>query len=303
MRLKADITLFMVALIWGSAFVAQRVAAQHMGFFYFNALRFLLGGILLLPLAFRLRPASPNFQTTRKSLIRLTIIAGVVLFCASAFQQAGIRYTTAGNAGFITGLYVVVVPFLLWVFLRQQVSGRIWTAALLAVMGVMLLSTGGELHFAPGDILELFGAFLWALHVILIDRAVQRIPIFVFAAGQYLTAAVLNLGFGIVLEYESWTIQPSAAWTILYTGVFSIALGYTLQAIAQRHAPPSDAALILSMEAVFAAIAGYWFLGEILDPIQILGCGFVLGAIFLSQWVEIRKGILVGRFPAQKRLD
>ncbi len=303
MRLKADITLFLVALMWGSAFVAQRVAAQHMDFFYFNALRFLLGGILLLPLAGRSQFLGNNFRNNRKSLVGLTAATGVVLFCASAFQQAGIRYTTAGNAGFITGLYVVVVPFLLWVFFRQQISGRIWAAALLAVVGAMLLSTGGEYHFAAGDILELVGAFLWALHVILIDRAVQRIPIFVFAAGQYLIAAALNLGFGIVVEPESWMVVPSAAWTILYTGIFSITLGYTLQAIAQRHAPPSDAALILSMEAVFAAVAGYWFLGEVLNLLQILGCGLVLGAIFLSQWVEIRKGVQEGWLAAKKEFD
>lgn len=276
-RLLADLTLLLVAVIWGSAFVAQRVAAQHLGTFLFNGLRFLLGGLILLPFARRARPLD------RKSW-QLIGLAGLLLFGASVLQQAGLAYTTAGNAGFITSLYVVLAPFILWIVWKQHIPWASWLAATLAVIGALLLSTGGVvLRLSTGDALELAGAALWALHVIIVGRAVQHMAVLPFAVGQYLVAGILNTALGLLLEGRTLPGLMTAWWTVAYIGVFSTALGYTLQAVGQRHAPPTDAAIILSLESVFAALAGYLLLSETLQPVQILGCAIILGAVLLAQ--------------------
>jgi drug/metabolite transporter (DMT)-like permease len=276
MRLKSDLTLLLVAVIWGSAFAAQRVAAAHLGPFFFNGLRFLVGVLTLLPMVrFRVK--------IERRMLPWVALAGVILFAASALQQAGIASTTAGNAGFITGLYVVLVPILLVIFLRQPVAWATWIAALLAVVGALLLSTGGDLKFNPGDLLELAGAVAWAAHVILVGWLAHRMDVLPFVIGQNLVSGLLNLaasGFG---DYATFPGLVPAGWAVLFSGIFSIGVGFALQGIGQRHAPPSDAALILSLEAVFAAIFGYIFLGEALTVIQMLGCALIMIAILQVQ--------------------
>jgi drug/metabolite transporter (DMT)-like permease len=336
MRLRSDLTLMLVALIWGTAFVAQRTAAAHLGVFLFNGLRFMLAVALLLPLALRSnkrdetalagrskrrlalhwlrgrggsRPSQPQMVDLQpaNNLSWLGIerrwlpwvgLTGGVLFTASALQQAGLRYTTAGNAGFITGLYVVFVPLGQVVFyyigkswpafawLKRSVrppGAVIWFAAILALIGVFLLSSPGRFSLAPGDGLELIGAVFWALHVILVGQMAQRVEATRFATGQYLVCGVLNLMVGLLLERGTLGGVPQVGLAIVYTGVFSIAVGFTLQAQAQKYSPAADAALILSLEAVFAALAGYLLLNEILSGLQILGCGLILAAILLAQ--------------------
>jgi drug/metabolite transporter (DMT)-like permease len=168
-----------------------------------------------------------------------------------------------------------------------------WCAVALAGVGVFLLSgasvasqglASGGAPQVVGDGLELAGAIFWALHVILVGRLTRRLPVMPFMIGQFLVSGALNLGFGLALESWSTSGVLQAGWAILYSGALSIGVGFTLQAVGQRHAPPSDAALILSMEAVFAALAGYVFLGELLDPRQALGCGLIFGAILLAQF-------------------
>jgi drug/metabolite transporter (DMT)-like permease len=276
-RLKADLTLFLVAIIWGSAFAAQRVAAEHIGPFLFNGSRFLLGGLVLLPLVrFRLSISAKNW---------LWIGAAGVLLCGgSVLQQAGLRWTTAGNAGFITGLYVVLVPLLMLVIWRHRMGWTVWLAAGVAGVGIFLLSAGGRFELAPGDGFELAGAFLWAGHVIIVGKAVQRINTLPFAIGQCLVAGFLNLILGLVFESNTLPGLLPAWWTVAYVGIFSVAIAYTLQAKGQKHAPPTDASLILSLESVFAALFGYLLLGETLQPIQWLGAGLILAAILMSQF-------------------
>lgn len=276
MRLKSDLILLLVALIWGSAFAAQRVAANHLGPFLFNGLRFVVAVAVLLPLA-RFRP-----RIERKKLPWVAL-TGTILFLASALQQAGMQYTTAGNAGFITGLYVVLVPVVLVVILRQPVSWATWLAALLATLGALLLSTGGELKLNPGDALELAGALAWALHVILVGWLARRVDVLSFVIGQDLVAGLLNLFFASFTDMATLPGLAQAGWAVLYTGIFSIGIGYALQGIGQKHAPPSDAALILSLESVFAAIFGFIFLQEYLSPLQLLGCGLIFVAIIQVQ--------------------
>lgn len=278
MRLKSDLILLLVALIWGSAFAAQRVAADYLGPFLFNGLRFGVAVLVLLPLArFRLR--------IDRRMLPWVVVTGVVLFLASALQQVGIQWTTAGNAGFITGLYVVIVPLGLVVILRQPVGWPTWVAALAATLGTLLLSTGGQLTFNPGDLLELAGAFAWALHVVLVGWLARRMDVLAFVIGMDIVAGLLNLGLAGFTDGASLPGLIPAGWAVLYTGIFSIGVGYALQAVGQKHAPAADAALILSLEAVFAALFGFIFLGERLAPVQVAGCALILVAIL---WVQVR---------------
>ena len=285
-RWHADLVLLLVAMIWGSAFAVQRVAGRWLDPFTFNGLRFLLGGLLILPFTGLFRKSQQiEGETPRKKKRDWVIyvsLAGMLLFGAGGLQQAGLETTTAGNAGFITSLYVVIVPLLLAVIWRQRLRWSAWLAAGLAVLGSLLLSTGGMLKLSTGDALELMGAVLWALHVILVGRAMKRLNVLSFAAGQYLVAGVLNLATSLI-THQSWDGLAGAWWTVIYIGLISTAIGYTLQVYAQRTAPPADAAILLSMESVFAALTGYIFLNEGLTGIQILGCGIILGAILLAQ--------------------
>ena len=281
-RLRADLALLLAATIWGTAFVAQRVAAVSSGVFLFNGLRFLLGALVLLPFAWgRTRPRQPGSLYWRGLLSILA--AGLLLFTAGTFQQMGLRYTTAGNAGFITGLYVVLIPIILAVGGKQRLRPAIWGASLLAALGLYLLSTGGRLRLALGDALELAGAVVFSFHVIWIGLVVRRANVLTLAIGQYLVCGLLSLGIGLFIE-RGLVGSVAIAWlAIVYTGIFSIGLGYTLQVAGQRLAPPADAAILLSMEAPFAALFGWLLLDESLSAIQLLGCGLMLGGMLLAQ--------------------
>lgn len=274
-RVRANLCLLLAAAIWGTSFVAQRMIANEVSVFLFNAGRFLVGALVLLPFAYHRRPGP--------SLMRWAAPAGVFLFAASAFQQAGLRTTTAGNAAFITGLYVVLVPLMLWAALRQPVSRIAWSAALLAGCGAYLLSSGGTVRFSGGDGLELAGAAFWAVHVIWVGRAAGRVDILHFSIGQFLICALLNLGVGLTLGSANLSGLTASWGAVAYTGVFSIGVGFTLQALGQRRAPASDAAIILSIESVFAALSGFVFLGEQMGLLQLLGCGLILAAVLLAQ--------------------
>lgn len=268
--------------------MVQRIAGQHMGFFAFNGLRFVLGALVLAPFAYRnwkwLKVRSNSDGVLSVRTILFPLVSGSILFIAAAFQQAGLEQTTAGNAGFITTLYVVIVPFLLSLFWKHRIPWIIWVASVCAVAGAGLLSTGGaSFQPAPGDSLEFIGAIFWALHVIVVGLAVKEISALRFSVAQYLIAGVMNLIAGIVYEGNLMAGSSEAWWTILYIGLISTALGYTLQAVGQRHAPPSDAALILSLEAVFSAFFGWLILGELLGPMQLLGCGLIFSGVILAQ--------------------
>jgi drug/metabolite transporter (DMT)-like permease len=286
-RLKADLTLLLAATIWGTAFVAQRTAAQSSGVFLFNGLRFLLGALVLLPFVLREQRSQPLHKISRRDQVGI-LVAGLLLFTAGSFQQMGLQYTTAGNAGFITGLYVVFIPIILAAGRRQHLGRYTWGASLLAALGLFLLSTSGQMRLAFGDALVLVSAVMFALHVIWIGHLVQRMDVLPLAAGQYLVTALVSLGIGALVESDLAAVITNAWLPILYTGIFSIGLGYTFQAIGQRLAPPADAAILLSMEAPIAAISGWLLLGESLAPIQLAGAGLMLAGMLLAQLPLIR---------------
>lgn len=274
-RIKADIVLIIVAAVWGGGFVAQRAGSQYVGFFVFGAARYILGALVMLLFV-------RHLDIPRK-YIPWTILTGAVLFAATALQQAGIATTTAGNAAFITGLYVVIVPILLAIITRRSVPWITWIAAVIAVFGTMLLSTGGSLTLASGDALELAGAFLWACHLILIGKLSTKINVIQFSLVQYLVAAGLSMVFALIFERSTFAGLPQAWIAVAYAGIISTAIGFTGQIWGQRHAPAADAALILSMEAVFAAISGFLFLSERLTMMQLTGCLLIFGAVLLAQ--------------------
>ncbi len=282
MRLKADLTLFVAAILWGFGFVAQRTGAAEVGAFVYNAARWTLGVLIMLPfIRFKL-------QLTRQTIPWIAP-AGVVLFMASGFQQAGLSTTTAGNAGFITGAYVVLIPILLAVFWKERTSKIIWAAVLVTGAGIYLLSMSGPITFQRGDIYELLGAFMWALHVILTGKAVRHVPVLPFVVGQYIISAILNSIAGLLFQRESIPALLPNWMGLVYLAIFSTGLGFTFQAFGQRHAPAADAAIIMSMEAVFAALFGWIFLSEKLNPTQLVGCGLILAAIILSQVATMHK--------------
>lgn len=279
---QADLLLLLVALIWGFGFVAQRAGMDHIGPYTYNGIRFLLGGFCLLPLVLR-RPAVPLAERSRQiPLARAGLLAGIVLFLAATLQQVGLQYTTAGKAGFITGLYVVLVPIIGMAF-RQRTNTGTWVGAAAASGGLYLLSVNEALHIEPGDLLELIGALFWAVHVLLLGWLSPRTAPVRLALVQFLVCGVLSLVTGLVLEPFSLEAVRAAAVPILYGGVCSVGAGYTLQVVVQRRAHPAHAAILLSLESPFAALGGWLLLGELLSGRALVGCSLMLAGMLLSQ--------------------
>jgi drug/metabolite transporter (DMT)-like permease len=281
-RLKSDLILLFVAVVWGSGFISQRVVANRLDPFLFNGLRFLIGaGLVLMVMRFKVRIERRNLP--------YVALAGGLLFVASAFQQIGLKTTTVGNASFITGLYVIFVPLILSLLGRHRIPALAWLAVLLAAIGTALLSLQAQLRFAPGDLLELVGAVFWALHVILVGWLSRRMDSFPFAFGQFLVCGVLDMATGLVLAPGGLAAVPGVWTALLYSGVFSVGLGYTLQVVGQKHAPAVDAAIILNMEAVFGALFGVLLLQEMLALQQIAGCVLIFTAMLLAQFAPDRQ--------------
>ena len=285
MRLKADLTLLLVAFIWGTAFVAQRVAGQMGSVFFFNGVRYLLAALVVLAFAWNARRPSGDAVRISRGQFQWMAIAGFFLFMGSGLQQAGLVYTTAGNAGFITSLYVVLVPILLFSFWSERFH---WIAILsmsMAMAGAFLLSTGGHLSLQKGDALALAGALFWSFHVIILGKYASKFEALSFSVGQLAVCGLISLLIGLFRE-PVMAINSSLLLAIAYTAVFSIGLCYTLQIWGQKYTPPADAALILSLESVFAVLAGWLLLDEMLNGMQLLGCGLIFSAVLLSQFKE-----------------
>lgn len=273
---RADSLLMFAAVIWGTAFVAQRVGMSYVGPLTFNGVRFALGAMVLFPLT-RWRDSQPKVEGgPLSSMITWPVLwggglAGLVLFSAATLQQVGLVYTTAGKAGFITGLYVIIVP-LMGLFWGHWPGWGGWSGACLATVGLYLLSVTEALTLAPGDLWELFGAFFWAAHLLILSWLSPRMDRIRLACAQYMVCALLSLIMAGFTEAITLNGLRGATIPILYGGLLSVGVAYTLQVVAQRVAPPTHAAIILSLEAVFAALAGWLLLGEILSFRSLIGC-------------------------------
>lgn len=299
-HLTGTLTLLLSAVIWGFAFVAQRASMEFVGPFTFNGIRFALGGLVLIPLAVILRRNEPEpIQSAPSHHQRLAIgLSGLVLFVSANLQQIGLVYTTAGKAGFITGLYVVIVP-LLGLFRRHRVSAFVWAGCGLAAGGLYLLSVVGVFSIAAGDALVLGSALGWAVHVHIVGWLAQRSHPLRVALLQFAICAVLSLGVAGFTETIQIAEILQAGWMIAYAGILSVGVAYTLQVVGQRRVDPARAGIILSLEAIFAVIGGWTLLGETLSPRGLIGCALMLGGMMLAQVrAQTRSGSLTPNSPS-----
>lgn len=295
--IQADALLLLAAVLWGGGFVAQRIGMQHIEPMSYNAIRFALGAAALMPLIhFRRKMHSPAPPAAGDDahepgnagwrVVRYGVAAGVVLFVAASLQQYGVALTTAGKTGFITGLYVVIVP-LMGLVVGQKTRSSTWMGALLAAIGLAFLSLNESLTISRGDALVLACAFGWAVHVLLIAWMAPRTDPVQLACIQFWLIALLSTPIALATETTTPAALARATGAILYGGLGSVGVAYTLQVVGQRYAPPAHAAVILSAEAVFAAFFGWLLLQEGFTARESVGCVLMLGGILVSQ---VRRG-------------
>ena len=328
--LRADILLLLTAGIWGFGFVAQRSGMEYVGPFAYNGIRFLLGSISLLPLVLiRWRAKAVNAEVAHNAaasarrLLLYSLAAGGCLFVAVMLQQFGIMFTTAGNAGFITGLYVVLTP-IFGIFLGKKTGPATWLGSVCTLSGLYFLSAAGHLDaINPGDLITVASAVFWACHVLLIDRLVRGIDPIALSAGQFAVCGLLSLAGALLAEpfvgplaeridpelisagmfqwlpfpalldgiaADSVRFPAAAVVPILYGGLGSVGIAYTLQVVAQRDAPPAHATIILCLEGCFAALGGALLLGETVGRWTLLGFVLMLVGMLVTQWEVIAGG-------------
>ena len=321
--LRADILLLITAGLWGFGFVAQSSGMDYMGPFSYNALRFPLGSLSLLPLVFFLRAKTPGKQEQKNYFkkFKITLLAGTILFIAVMFQQIGMIFTTVGNAGFITGFYVVLTP-VFGIFIGKKTGLPTWIGMAFALAGLYFIFVAGNISsINPGDVIILTSAAFWAVHILVIDHLVQKIDPLVLSAGQFAWCGFFFIIASFVLEpfAAGWAMRIGGGITvrewmpfpeilalaagggifshpvfgalvpILYGGLASVGIAYTLQVVAQKNAPPAHATIILCLEGCFAAVGGILLRSEKPGPFTLLGFGFMLLAMFITQWEVVGK--------------
>lgn len=278
---KAILLLLLTSLIWGLAFVAQSVSSESVGTFTFNSIRMLIGAVVLLPFALPLIRKHGKDTAYWRKAVKGGVLCGICLGAASVTQQIGVSLSGAGKGGFITSLYIIIVPFMSAI-LGERIRKTIWISAAAAVGGMYLLSIGEGFSISSGDLWLILCAFLFALHIIVIDRTGRDTDGIVLSMLQFLTAGVLA-SIGMFFEKPEASSLMEAWLPILYAGVFSCGIAYTLQVIGQRWVRPSRAAFILSLESVWAAVGGMLLLSERLSVKEALGCALVFAAVLLAQ--------------------
>jgi len=278
----AIIMLWFTAAIWGFAFVAQRAGMEFIGPFTFNGIRFLLGSVSLLPLILWMNFKQKSPSAKQKNILKGGLLAGIVLFIGASLQQAGMVYTTAGKAGFITGFYVILVP-LIGIFIGQHITRILWMGAFIALAGLYLLTIDGPFVLQYGDLLILLSAFFWAIHVQLINKLVDTHAALPLSAFQFAVCGILSLTTAFIFETITLQTILQAAWPLLYGGLMSVGIAYTMQVVAQQHVHPVYATIILSFESVFAVIGGWLLLNEILSLRNLAGCLLMLAGMIMVQ--------------------
>ena len=313
-KLRNTFFLFLTAMIWGAAFVAQSVSMDYIGPFTFICLRSVIGGLFLIPVIIVLdgiRKKSQNesadvvnsenilhieteekqrLSWKNKQLIEGGIVCGIFLFFANCFQQTGIQYTTVGKAGFITTFYIIIVP-LIGLFFKKYCGILTWICVVVALAGLYFLCITQKLTIQRGDALILCCSVLYAGQILAIDHYNPFVDGVKMSCIQFLTGGILGAVFMLLFENPSLAMILSAAGPILYTGIMSTGVGYTLQIVGQKGLNPTVAALILSLESVFSALSGYAFLHQVLTTRELIGCVLMFIAIVLAQLPDIRRKV------------
>ncbi len=295
-KIRNSILLLLTAVIWGTAVVAQSVGMDYIGPFTFNAARFLIGGTVLIPLIVyrsKKNPLLKNQTLEEKRKNQKTawiggVCCGIALCGASLLQQMGIQHTTVGKAGFITTLYIIIVP-LIELFFGKKIAKKIWLGAVMAVIGLYLLCINENFSIGKGDFLILVCAILFAIHILIIDHFSPKADGVVLSAIQFFVSGFISVIGAILVENPNPAAMLDAIVPILYAGVMSCGVAYTLQVIGQKNISPTVASMILSLESVISVLAGWIILGEALSAKEIVGCVIVFMAVVLVQLPEKKK--------------
>lgn len=299
MKKKNAIMLMIAALIWGVAFVAQSVGMEHVGPFTFNGVRCLVGAVALLPVIFFFDRKKKKEKTgqeekkergigTKKDLVMGGLLCGGFLFLASSLQQIGIQYTTTGKAGFVTAFYIVIVP-VLGIFLHKKISGNVWIAVALALLGLYFLCMTESFTIGKGDIYIFACAFVFSIQILMVDHFAPKVDGVKLSCLEFLVSGLLSLFFMFSLERPTLSGILAAGIPILYAGVLSCGVAYTFQILGQRDSNPAIASLIMSLESTFSVLAGWLLLHETLSTREAIGCIFMFAAILLAQLPEKKK--------------
>lgn len=292
-NIKGNVILMITALIWGTAFVAQSVGMDYVGPFTFITARYIVGGLFLIPCIYLLdrinkKPVRESGKDDKKTLVTGGFLCGTVLFTASCFQQIGIQYTTVGKSGFITALYIIIVP-LLGILFKKRVSVKVWISVVISLIGLYLLCMNESFSISRGDFLILMCAFCFSIHILIIDKYSSLVDSVRMSCIQFFVAGLLGVIPMFIFENPQIKDMLNACSSILYTGIMSSGVAYTLQIIGQKYTSPVLATLIMSIESVFAALSGWIILGEVLSLKEYIGCCLVFSAIILAQLPDRKK--------------
>ncbi len=294
MKTKNAVILVLTAFIWGTAFVAQSVGMDYLGPFTFNGVRSIIGGAALLPCIAVLKMLNGKgekevrgggVRDERKNLILGGIACGLLLFGASSLQQIGIQYTTAGKAGFITACYIVIVP-VLGIFLKKKTGWKVWAAVIIALAGLYFLCMTEKFSVGKGDVLIFFCALVFSVHILVIDYFSPKVDGVKMSCIQFFVCGIASMPFMFLLETPRIGAMIRGWMPLLYAGVLSCGVAYTLQIIGQKNVNPAVASLILSLESCFSVLAGWVVLGEQLSVRESIGCVLMFAAIILAQLPE-----------------
>lgn len=279
MKPKNAFILALTAFIWGTSFVSQRIGMNYLEPFTFNGVRSIIGGLTLIPFILFFR-SNENYQ--RKELITGGVLCGILLFAATSMQQIGIQYTTAGKAGFITAFYIVLVP-IYGIFLKKKTGLKVWIAVAIALLGLYFLCITEKFTIGKGDIYIFICALIFACHILVIDYFSPKVSGIKMSCIQFLVCGIISIPFMFILETPKISAMTTGILPLLYSGIFSCGIAYTLQILGQKNANPAIASLIMSLESCFSVLSGWLILGERMSAKESAGCVLMFAAIIIAQ--------------------